>query len=202
MKSIERVFLYAVLGFPPPVLGMLLGWWGAYLIAPNQAEVIAGTVGLGIGILLDIIFLNKLVDRAYRLNLWIWLGLFIFYGIGLFGFFMGVPIFLLGLAPPAGFFSVARFASLHGDEGSWRTEVKRIQLITTGVVLLGCIASAVIALQDPYTAANLEGLLRLNFAVTQGMIVALILTGGAGLLALFWWLTRWTASLTHRWYKA
>jgi len=42
----------------------------------------------------------------------------------------------------------------------------------------------------------------LNFAVTQGMIVALILTGGAGLLALFWWLTRWTASLTHRWYKA
>jgi len=202
MKSIERVFLYAVLGFPPPVLGMLLGWWSAYLIAPNQAEVIAGTIGLGIGILFNIIFLKKLVNRAYRLNLWIWLGLFIFYGIGLFGFFMGVPVFLLGLAPLTGFFSAAKFATRGVDENAWQPELRRTQLTTTGVVLLGCIASAVIALRDPYTAANLTGMLRLNFTVTQGMIVALILTGGAGLLALFWWLTGWTAYLTHRWYKA
>ncbi len=51
-----------------------------------------------------------------------------------------------------------------------------------------CTSSAFLALRDPTTAANIEGMLCLTFEVTQEMIIALIVVGGAGLLGLHWWL--------------
>ncbi len=46
-----------------------------------------------------------------------------------------------------------------------------------------------LALTDPYTAGNLEGMLGLGFQVTQPMVLGLILVGGSMLLAAQWWLT-------------
>lgn len=46
-----------------------------------------------------------------------------------------------------------------------------------------CAAAAWLALRDPTTAANLEGMLGLGFTVSTGTIWGLILIGGAGLLA-------------------
>lgn len=49
----------------------------------------------------------------------------------------------------------------------------------TFITLLGAnISSAYIALTDNYTAANLEGMLHLNFEVTTSMIWGLIVIGG------------------------
>jgi hypothetical protein len=46
-----------------------------------------------------------------------------------------------------------------------------------------------LALASPSTAYDLKGMFGLGFDVTQGMIVALILVGGAALLAFGWALT-------------
>jgi len=55
-----------------------------------------------------------------------------------------------------------------------------------------CVSSAFLALLDPSTAANLEGMLRLNFDVTQVMIIALIVVGGGSLLIMHWWMVKKT----------
>jgi hypothetical protein len=71
-------------------------------------------------------------------------------------------------------------------------------LFTTGVMGFICAASAYLALRDPTTAANLEGMLRLQFDVTQGMIIALIVVGGTALLGLHWWLIKKTIQVSKR----
>ncbi|MCX6071740.1 MAG: hypothetical protein NTU91_12940, partial [Chloroflexi bacterium] len=83
-----------------------------------------------------------------------------------------------------------------------RQAARRASAFTMAVLAIACIASATIALLDPYTAGNLEGMLGLPFEVTTGMIVALIVIGGVGLLVFEWVLTgaavRWShAHLTR-----
>jgi hypothetical protein len=59
-----------------------------------------------------------------------------------------------------------------------------------------CAASALIALVSSSTANDLQGMLGLGFEVTQGMIIGLILAGGAGLLAAGWGLSFASVRLT------
>ena len=66
---------------------------------------------------------------------------------------------------------------------------RRTARFTTGVLALICAASAIIALVSSSTASDLRGMLNLDFTVTQGLIVALILVGGMALLALGWGLS-------------
>jgi hypothetical protein len=60
-------------------------------------------------------------------------------------------------------------------------------------MLLICIASATIALMDNTTAANLEGMLNLNFDVTQVMIIWIIIIGGLFLIIGQYFLTKYMA---------
>ena len=87
------------------------------------------------------------------------------------------------------------------------TDLARAPLTTADRVLLGllygavapvCVASAVIALASPSTAADLEGMLALPFEVTTPMVVGLIVVGGAALLAAQYWVTGFAARLTRR----
>ncbi len=117
-----------------------------------------------------------------------------FYAVGIYGFFMGVPIFNAGLALPAGIIVGHRLA--RSDPPSAARLTRRTCWFTTGVMTLACIASAALSLTDAYTAANLQGMLRLGFEVTPAMILALIIVGGAGLLIAEWWMTALTIRLT------
>jgi hypothetical protein len=68
--------------------------------------------------------------------------------------------------------------------------MRGIENAAIGIILGGvCIVSASIALVDPSTAHNLQGMLGLSFLVTHGMIIGIILAGGAAILTLDWWLT-------------
>lgn len=101
---------------------------------------------------------------------------------------MGVPVFNLALALPAGLFIGRKLAHHPLSVGAENRMKTRTNLYATGVMAFICASSAFLALRDPTTAANLEGMLRLSFEVTQGMIIALIVVGGAGLLGAHWWL--------------
>lgn len=67
-----------------------------------------------------------------------------------------------------------------------------------GAVALFCVASAVLALASPSTAADIEGMLALPFEVTTPMVVGLIAVGGAALLAAQYWVTGFAARLARR----
>jgi hypothetical protein len=170
-----------------PLAGLLTFWWVAYAFLPETWIPFTGISGLLFGILADIFLLKKLLDR--RLGLMLWVAVFLFYSIGIFGFFMGVPVFNVALAIPAGFVVGSRLAEENADRLHLRKAAQHMAWFTSGVLALICAASAIIALASSSTASDLQGMLRLGFDVTQSMIVALILAGGMALLVLDWGLS-------------
>ena len=197
MTKLERIALGLILAPVAPLVGLLGGWWGAYALLPEKWIPLGAIAGLLAGILVDPFLLKKLLER--RPSLLLWMAVFLFYSVGIFGFFMGVPVFNAALALPAGFVTGSRLAAENADRTrSWKV-AQRTAWFTTGVLALICTASAFIALTDPYTAGNLRGMLGLGFEVTQGMVIGLILVGGAGLLLACCGLTMAAVWVTYKW---
>lgn len=198
MKKIEKVFLYSILGVIPPLTGFLAGWFFTSQVQTVWKVILVAVCGGLLGIVVDVLFLKRWLHKAYQADLKIWVVILIFFSICVFGFFMGVPVFNLVLAIPAGFFIACRQAD-QADIGRDQCLFFWTKMITTSVFALICLSSAILALRDPYTAANLEGMFRLNFELTQPMIVGLVLVGGMAVLALNWWLTAKTIQITTSW---
>lgn len=186
MKKIEKLFCALLLGPIFPLIGFLAGWWSLSMSAPNLIIAVAALTGLVLGLLVDAFFLKKWVANAYRFNPILLLAIYLFYSICVFGFFMGVPVFNVVLALPAGLFIGARITHCELDAKTEKREINRALTLPLLVMAFICAASAFLALRDPTTAANLEGMLRLPFDVTHPMIVALIVVGGSALLVLQW----------------
>jgi hypothetical protein len=190
MNKKEKLAFGILLGTVPPVVGLLAFWWTSVAIYPQDRLVmILAISGMGAGLIVDMVCLKQWVAKAYAYNIKVWMAIYIFYSICVLGFFMGVPVFNILLAVPAGFFMGCRCARLHLNDTGLRRVTGGTWAFTTFVMVLVCFTSAAIALHDPYTGANLRGMLRLPFEVTPGMIGWLIGLGGASLLALQGWLT-------------
>lgn len=187
LTKLERFARGLILAPVIPLAGLLSFWWTAYALLPEIWIPFAAIAGLLVGILADIFLLKKLLDR--RLSLILWVAVFLFYSIGEFGFFMGVPVFNVLLAVPAGFVVGGRLTAETIDWLRLRKAAHRTAWFTCGVLALICAASAFIALASSSTASDLQGMMGLGFTVTHGMIVALILVGGVALLALDWGLS-------------
>jgi hypothetical protein len=108
-----------------------------------------------------------------------------------------VPVLNLLPGVAGGIFMGGRLAAEGATREHTRVYATRTATLVTGILAIACTASAFLALRDPSTAANLEGMLKLRFSITPVMLVALILGGGAVLLLLQWWLARGATRLTH-----
>ncbi len=198
VRIVERVLLGAVLGPVPPILGLLAAWWGSFVLLSEDWIITISLAGLLIGLAIDVFFLKRWVEHAYAIDLKVWMVIYLFYSAGMFGFFMGVPVFNVLLAVPAGFFIGAKLA----QQAAGALEIRRLTLqaciFTTGVMVFVCAASAAFALWDAHTGANLKGMLGLPFQVTRPMLVAIILIGGFALVSLQWGLTGIAARLMYR----
>jgi hypothetical protein len=199
--KLERLGIGLILGLVAPLVGFLSAWWVAYLLLPEEWVPLGAASGFLFGILMDFLFLKHQINTAHQLGLKLWGAIYLFYSICVFGFFMGVPIFNLGLALPAGFVIGARLASQDTLPARVKTVARQTALFTTVIMFGICLASALLALTDPYTAANLEGMLGLHFQLTQTMIVGIILVGGLMLLILQWYLITITIQKTFSFMK-
>ncbi len=198
MRKLETVVIGLLFGAIPVIFGFLAGWWLSVLFVPESLIFVGALAGILAGVLIDVIFLKKWIQHAYLLSPIIWVGIYLFYSVGLFGMFMGVPVFNVGLAIPAGFFIGAYLVDQGAQLPQVRDMARRSSMVTTGIMALVCVGSAAAALADPYTAGNLEGMLGLGFTVTLPMIIGLIVIGGSFLLVLQWWLTKESVKLTYR----
>ncbi len=190
MCRYERFFLGIILGAVFPLIGFLAGWWSTSQLWSNAWVLAAALAGLACGIIVDVIFLKRWLAGAFEMDLKLWMAIFFFYSICVFGFFMGVPVVNVALSVPAGLIIGRKLAYQARSAEAENQLMLKTNLFTTGVMAFICTSSAFLALRDPTTAANLEGMLRLPFKLTQGMIIALILMGGSVLLGLHWWLVK------------
>jgi len=176
-------------GAVPVIACFLAGWWISIPLVPESRIFQCALAGLLLGIVVDVLFLRGWVRRAYSMNTWVWQAVYLFYSVGMFGFFMGVPVFNVMMALPAGVF-VGRWLAHNGADSTHMQKVARQAAVFTASTLgLVCIASGAIALVNRSTASDLQRMLGLQFHVTPVMIIGIILGGGTMILALDWWLT-------------
>ncbi len=189
MQRMENVIIGMLIGAVPLIACFLAGWWISIPFVSESRIFQYALTGLLLGTLIDVIFLRKWVRHTYTMKLWVWMGIYGFYAIVLFGFFMGFPVFHVLLAVPAGVFVGRWLTHRSVDPARMRKAAQHTAVFTTSILGLVCIASAAIALLDPSVAFDLQGMLGLPFPVTPVMILGIILSGGTLLLAIGWWLT-------------
>jgi len=189
MRKIESATIGVILGAVPIIAGFLSGWWISIPFVPESWISKFAITGLAIGVLVDLFFLKTWVRNAYSMKPIVWMIIYLFYSIGMFGFFMGIPVFNIALALPAGFFMGGWLAYARADSNQMKKTARQSALFTTSVLALICFASATIALTSTSTASELQHMFRLPIRVTPAILLGIILCGGIILLFLQWWLT-------------
>jgi putative nucleotidyltransferase with HDIG domain len=159
-----------------------LGWWFPFITKMDISFNISIRIGIIVGIQLNVLFIKKVTHRIFSLNQFLLAATYLFYTVGIFGFFMGVPVFNIALGPVAGYYIGRRSSISKSTYAEFSRKLKNTQAFVDAVLLCVCAVSAFIALRDQYTAANLEGRLNLNFRVNQSMIRGQIIAGGFMLL--------------------
>jgi len=186
-----EMILYKIIfwGVLPTIL-FLAGWWSSIGLKDNQEIFSIALAGIGLGILIDVLVLKPWLRSLETLSNGILISVYVFYSIMVLGFFMGVPLFNVGLGILAGRF-IARVGLYKG-----LTKVQMDKLIhstarITTIILFGiCLISAWIALKDPMdTAINLQGMFQLGFTVTESMVLGIVVFGGILLLIVQYILT-------------
>lgn len=188
----EKVFLLLVFGGVAPIGFFLCGWWGAYLYAPEKLIPFFALGGLTLGLLLDVLFLRRWLQIAYRFHPVILVAIFLFYSVGTFGFFMGVPLFNALLGPWAGFYTGRRIKATNPSDR--KAIIHRVSLFTAFVLALACLAALFLAAAEPTLSANIHGMVLdmtgLNINMDNRTILVFSSIAGIGLVIAEYYLTR------------
>ena len=192
LAGIERLFLSVVIGFVFPILLGLAGWWGSIPFVPEKSILYFALGGFMLGVLLDIVFLRYWTRNALRIPL-LWPALvYLFYSVGMFGFFMGVPAFNVVMGPVGGYYLGMRLRANGAQIDEVEREAKRTGLFTAFVLAVACASALVLASLDSSLEANISGMFALANPISKTILLTLSAVAGIGLVVLEYAITRAT----------
>jgi hypothetical protein len=193
-NKFEIIFLVLLIGVIAPIFFFLAGWWGAYLLAPESQIPFFMLTGLGMGIVIDLLFLSKWVNVSYQIHPIFLIAIYLFYSVAIFGFFMGVPVFNSIMGPLAGFYIGRRLKQEKAGPKKTNRMIHRTGLFASFVLAVACTASFILAASEITLASNINGMLRdmlgLNINLDNPTILLLSAITGIGIVAAEYFLTR------------
>ena len=186
-------FLFNVLfGLVIPILCLVIFWWSSLLFTgDNKVIIIISLLGLGIGFMISLFLKLTLRPDIYKLSKPTLIMIYLFYNTGMFGFFMGIPIFNLVLGVIAGFYWAKRLIYFN-EETDYKTEIHRISRFTSIVIGIVCLFSSTFALISKSTPYDLKLMLHLPFDISQPLLISFIITGGMCLIIAQYFLVKAT----------
>jgi len=199
MKRFEKILNGLIIGGTFPLLFGLLSmitWF--YLDKSENRGVIYLAAGLLLGLIIDLKFLKDWIKHRFELPLWGIAGIYTFYNICVYGFFMGFPVFNVLLGLIAGYYFGNRIISNKIEKEKRSKQINQVSLFTGLIMTLICVSSAIIGLTDKTIGDNIQGMLGLDFGITKTMILAIIFVGGFGLIISQYYITRLTIVKTIR----
>jgi hypothetical protein len=197
MKKADKVFFGLLFGGIPLLLFFLISLTIWFYFDRNETRIPFYVVaGLLMAIIIDLLFLRGWLNRRYDLSIWFVTGMYIFLNVGIFGFFMGVPVINVLMGFIAGYYFGNRILYQGIPQEDRAGVIHRVSLATGFVMTIICISSAWIALSDETTGENLRMMAGLDFEITKSMIWAIIIIGGAGLIVAQYFITKISMKLT------
>jgi cellulose synthase/poly-beta-1,6-N-acetylglucosamine synthase-like glycosyltransferase len=120
---------------------------------------------------------------------------YLFYNGVLFAMFMGIPFFHLFLGIIAGYYW-AKYLINHKKITDYKREIRRISLLTSIVIGIVCMFSALVALINKSTIGDLKLMFNLPFDISRPMLIAFIVTGGILMIIVQYMLVKVTMKKT------
>jgi hypothetical protein len=199
MKRIDKFIFGIIFGSSFPIFFFLLSVLIWFNFSRDEKIVLYFvSAGISIGLFTDFVILKKLINNRFNLPVWILISFYLFYNIGMYGMFMGFPVFNLIWGVVAGYYFGKKIIYNGIPLGERAPICNRVALFTSTIMLLICISSGMIAMIDKYTGKDLQGMLRLQYEVSKTEIVGIILIGGLALITAQYFLTKTVTIRTIR----
>ena len=193
MKNFDKKFFGFLIGFAFPfILGLLFAILWFFIDRDENRVLIYLSFGVFLGLVIDLKFLKNWVKKRYELSHWFIISIYLIYNIGMYGFFMGFPVFNVLLGLVAGYYFGKKICSRNIKSEIHQKIINKVSLFTALIMALICILTGLIAFTDKGIGENVQGMLGLKFEVTQVMILTLIFVGGFGLIVTQYLTTRLT----------
>lgn len=190
MKPIDKLLFGLLFGFSFPILFFMMALTLWYFSFQDFNVLHFVLLGLITGILIDTLYLKKLVSMTLYLPTWILIGFYLFYNMCIYGLFMGFPVFNLGMGVIAGYYFGIKINNKYFPLTQIEYLKKRVPLFTGLIMLLICISSGLLAVFEKTLGLELQKMFDLGFQVTRGMIISIILIGGVTLIVTQYYLTK------------
>lgn len=199
MKNYDKLLFGLLIGIAFPfILGLLFTILWFY-VDKNESNVLFYLCsGLLAGIIIDLKYLKYWINRRYDLPVWFMILIYLIYNLGMYGFFMGFPVFNVLLGFIGGYYYGKRVCFKKIKSEMHSKIIERVSLFTGLIMTLICITSGFIALTDKTIGENVQGMLGLGFEISHTMILAITIIGGVGLIAAQYFITKLTMQKTIR----
>ena len=197
LRIIEVAILGMFLGFLPLVICLAGTVFFAGMIFGTEVLEAWALWSLVPGVAIDIVFLKKWVRNAYKINSKILAAIYFFYSVVAIAMGMGVPIFNFALCIAAGLYIARKMHFAGADKQTSEQAFRRMARFCAGVMVLICCLITLWAILGQMIGYKLDTPL-LSFTFTVPIFFAVVLTGGATLVLLQYWLTGTAAKVTFR----
>ena len=198
MRKVELFILGVILGAVPVLFCFVAAWFTSALLIDNENTVsVIALSGLGVGVVIACLFVKSWARRAYQINNKVLAAIYIFYSIGVFGFCMGIPILNFGVGVMAGIYTARKMYHIKADEVECNRNINKTSLFKAVVMAMVCCLMALWAIAGEMIGYRFETPL-LSFTFTVPIFSAVVLTGGAALVLLQYWLTSRIAKVASK----
>lgn len=167
-----------------PIVLLLDFWWAPTIVGlPEKWSLYLSISGILIGIITSLYLYKYYRTDIYEISNALMIGIYLFYTICFFGFFMGVPVFNACISAAAGSYYTIRLTKKGYTKGELKSKFKKLLIVNFTTMLFVCIMSAIFAIQSSSTISDISGMLNLKVKITMAHIWGIIFIGGILLLA-------------------
>jgi len=158
----EAIVIGLVLGIAVPLTTFVVFWWTTAFIhltmpsVPIEIVIVAAFTGLGIGVVLDLVYLKQWIEGFYTANPGVLAMIYLGLSVVAVGLFMGLPLGTLILGIGAGVYVGRRRRIELADRTTTALSIRKTAVITAFVTALTALPIGLLALGDQSVISFLE----------------------------------------------
>jgi hypothetical protein len=188
-KSDKIIFGSVLCAFFPFVLSVIVLGIGFCFVKEDNLPYFFIT-GIITGIILDIIFIRRILSVLFDQPFWVFAGFYILCSVLIYGAFMGLPVPQLVVGLAAGYYWGRRISVKNIISPQLEVMIRKVTFFSAFIMLLICISSALLALNEKTIGEELQGMLGLGFIPGKDLIIGGIIIGGSALIIIQYFITR------------
>lgn len=191
MKRFEKILFRTILGGTSPLflfLTVIIFWF--YVDKNESTAVIYAVVAILIGFIIDLIFLKKWMSKLYELPLVFIIVIYGLYHIGIYGMFMGFPVFNVIMAPLVGYYAGKRMLNKDLPVTEQKAIIHKTAIFSASAMLLLCALTTYFVFKETTLGNEVQIILGLSFEISHPLVVILTLSGALALIVLHYFATK------------